>query len=365
LDHDLPPVGRFIEYHDDRLWLLGSRQQGAPDLLAYSLKGFPDIYPPGYNIPQSEWTNAGRGMGLRSIGGVLYVIFENSTFYLAGSRPEDYRLDPITPHFGCVAHESLRGYKDSLVFLSSDGLLRLAGRSQQILYDMPFDLKEEHWQDLASAAAVVVGDQYVLSFPSAEATTLEELQLARTMSFNLVRPGVGLPNVTLDIGSDDGPRKFPLACRYTVDGDEDVLAVGMSYKGADGEGAANMYLDFHWMDLGTPDFVKSLDKIEIDILAHTLYQVKFTVTGDESGTFTKTPVTTRDFPIYDTDEWDDVVSDLYPEMQRFIVELYPDDVLGRAFKLVVEEDVSGPPHTYSRKIIIDKIKFYPFVEKRR
>lgn len=388
IDHDEPPVARYVAVHDDRVWFGGSLGEGAGDLVRYSRRGLPDIVPPGYVIPQSEWVNAGRMTGIKSLAGVLYFTFEKAVFRLEGSRPEDYQLAPISESMGCIAPETLRGWRDALLFLSRRGPAIARGNQTQVIEGpMRYDLEDIHFQDLRNACAAVVRDHYVVSFPSTEAQWTPTVdgaspQMTRVFAVNLTNASVGSIQDHFDIASDDGPYGLPMVARFLVASvgtsttTPRVLGYGRKYFS---EEAANyMDLQFHWTNLEEPS-EKTLDAVEVDLGCYSPKDIEITVfdeggasiTYDGSDTEVEVTPTPPTVATWDTDQWGSDAATLYPEEQIFTMKFPTSDattphLTGRRFRIRIRETTGAAVPVLSRQpVTLYQIRWYYDLINRR
>lgn len=366
LDHDLPPVARMAEVHDNRLWTVGDSAEGLGDIPKYSLVGFPDIFPPFYRIDQAEWVNVGRGTGIRSLSGTLYFFYERGVFRLEGTRPEDYQVTPIVSSFGCVAPNTLRIYRDAFVFLSQVGFVFLQGNSWDVLEtSMPFELIEEHWQDIFWSSACIYKDSYIVSLPSAEPqpASVDASMLYRNYVINLKNGFVGLGQKAFDLAADSGPDGYPLVTRFDESGGQEAMYMLGSGFNPLSDSDPYMVLEFHSVDMDHPEMYKTIDKIEVDLVTHSLSGMVLTVTSEDGTTETVTSVSTIDFPIWDTDLWGASFS--YLEARPLVLEFYPKRMYGRRFTIKLEETAISGSTTFTRDILLDTLKVFYNFRKRR
>lgn len=361
VDHDLPPVCRFFAEHDGRLFALGDVEAGAGDVLRISERGNPNIFPRDFSLTQPELVNAGRGTGLKSIGGILYVLFERAYFRLDGSRIEDYTLVPIATSFGAVAPNTVRVYEDALVMLTQHGITISRGTSwQTISLPIDFDLDEIHWQDIYNASAVIYGDYYILSFPASSDNDAVESRFGRTFVINLANGAIGTAELYFDFATDDGPLDRPLVSRFTSNTDQTVFSVGWPTNKGMSDGASD-YLslavaDFHWSDFGSPQHEKELNRVVLDVVAHGTGGLQLTIT-DEYGTVeTKVFNPTVDVPLWGVNDWSAV--EFYPAETKAKLTFRPKKLAGRRFKYRFEElGAFGSPFG-SLQVRVDGIHSY-------
>lgn len=365
IDHDMPPVGRFVAIHADRLWMVGDKGTGSGDMVSYSLKGLPDIFPPSYRIPQSEWVNAGRCTGLSPLAGVLHFFFERGTFRLEGEDPDSYHLAPIAA-IGCTAPATVRVYNDTFMFLSGKGLTQLRGEEWKVLdVNLDFDLMGEfQWQDPYWACGAIVGDTYILSYSKADgqSTGLTAGANNRTFSINLKNGGVGLPGTPFDMASSDGPNGFPLITRFHELNANMVYSLGRMHKHDDNIVSHTMKLMFHPFNLGTPDQKKQLDTLEIDLVGHTLSDY-LVIVADDQGREQSFDVSGTDLAQWAlTPEWS--TTETYPRRTLFTISVSPAKAIGRRFWLYIQEQA---PASFmpSRETEIVRLKFFANFIKRR
>jgi hypothetical protein len=368
LDNGQPPVGRFVEVHNDTLWILGNLGEGAGDTCAYSLKGAPDIFPFGYIIPQTEWANAGKATGLRSLGGTLYFFFERAIFKLVGDNADSYGITPITTTFGCIAPDTLRVYEDQFIFLSKPGLMGLRGGSYtHIRTALDAEMKDWPWQSFENAAAVVVGDQYFISMPGVyyRTSSTKPSAMRRPFIINLKNQLCGIPGFSFDIGSNDGPNDYPIVTQYieTGGGGASVYAVGPFYKNLAAVDTDATVLEFNWEDLGTPDQEKVVQKVEMDIITHSRTNFRVTLLGEDEQTETYTPVTNRTYIAWNLENWSSDAAELYNVSEAITVQAFFKAITGRRFQLTLQLLNLSPYDT--RELIISAVKFYYSFRKRR
>ena len=90
--------------------------------LVYSAIGLPDAWPAGNTIPVS-----GDITGLYAVSDGLVIFTKSKTHLLLGSSPETFHLITLSPEHGCLDHLSLAYVRNSLMWISAQGLALLVG----------------------------------------------------------------------------------------------------------------------------------------------------------------------------------------------------------------------------------------------
>lgn len=362
-DNDLPPVARFSTVHGDRLWLLGDLGEGAGDVASYSLPRAPDIFPALNRIPQTEWANAGKATGLESHAGTLYFFFERAIFRLVGEHP-NYGITPVTTTFGLIAPHTLRIYEDQFIFLAKPGLMGLRGQAYTHLRSaVSNEMHDWPFQDFKHCAAVVVGDQYVLSMPGIEKSVNHDpSEMTRSFVVNLKNMMTGIPGFQFDIGSNDGPNDNPVVANYKETGgaESGVCSVGPFFKYLSGGNITAFNLDFNWLDLGHPDQEKQINKVEVTIVGHSTRNFRITLEDERGDSESFLPFTDYDYPRWNFDNFE--TTEYYVEPVPYTFEVFPKALNGRRFHLSLQYSFGNYD---TRDIIIDKIAFYWRFGKRR
>lgn len=364
LDNDVPPTSRLVEVYEDRAWYVGS--VGEQDVLAYSLKGFPDIVPPSYYINQLQWVGGGEVTNMRANLGTLFLFLEEAVYAVGGNRPETYRLIPVNLQTGCIAQNTLRFYRGSAIFLSRGGISILTGSQvQTIALPFEYDLSELGSQIVGDSCAAIVDGYYWLSIPGLDEAH-DGAALTKTVILNLNNFGVGLSDVNFDYASDTGPFGYPLITKFALNLDpEGVYVLGQDLRrGNQLHYQRSIDWRFHWMDLGSPQVPKSLDKVELDFVAHTVDHLRITIRDENSKETTRPVASSRQYPVVGTATW--TTSDDFPEATTHTIEIPCSNLSSsRRFWVQIVEAAIESELPKGGTIELTEVRFYYQEEARR
>lgn len=122
-----PPKGRFIEFFNDRIWIVN---EDDPSSIKCSALGLVENYT-NVGISGAQSFEIGAEItGIRAHKDRLFIFTKSSTHYIQPGSPNtdisQYELKIFNPKVGCVSAYSIQAVLDDLIFLSSYGLTSLA-----------------------------------------------------------------------------------------------------------------------------------------------------------------------------------------------------------------------------------------------
>ena len=125
MDTGLPSNFRLLCTFEDRMFGVGG--YGNPNRVACSKAGFPDVWPPVYEL--NMLGNLGSRMitRLMVVNGNLYFFLDEGILRVVGGTPENFQFIQVSDFVGCIAPRSMFPWQDGVVFLSKDGLYLFNG----------------------------------------------------------------------------------------------------------------------------------------------------------------------------------------------------------------------------------------------
>jgi hypothetical protein len=197
-DVGLPSRFRLLQAFEDRLFAIGGF--GRENRCACSQSGYPDQWPPLFEIPLHLVLGSDRVTRLAVINGSLYAFATAMILRLYGSSPENYRFSVVSNFVGCEAPRTLFPWQDGVVFKSRDGLYFFNGTNLRKItgfLDEELLRKTQGTLDWAFACGAVNGDQYLLSVRCDDqekelATAVAGTDTNRTFWINMITGKVGL-----------------------------------------------------------------------------------------------------------------------------------------------------------------------------
>jgi hypothetical protein len=261
-DNEIPSNFRIICSHANRMFAVGGYE--SYNRISCSKLGKPEIWPPQYELPVVDSFRSDNVTLLKVIGPHLYVFMENHILRLIGSSPEDYSFEVISNSIGCIAPRTYMSWNDGAVFLSKDGLYHFNGSTLSKLSSPIYALfnnQDFGLNHIKYSCGALFGNTYLLSVvDSSIGTVVTGTYPTRVYSCNLVNGKWGVK----------GDGAFFLSTQ--MGGDKSIIYTHDTY----GQGiriVSDWYLEDHQkkstvfnlgnMDLGYPDQVKVIEKIEL------------------------------------------------------------------------------------------------------
>jgi hypothetical protein len=243
--------------------------------------GLPDVWPPNYEIATLD---AGRGQDITQmleINSSLYFFFQDRIMRLVGSSPEDFRLEVVSNHVGCLSPRTLIPWEDGAVFLARTGLFFFNGSGLSRLSQPLFRLFErESFGDKSSSTicGAIANGFYYLSYSESESVSPTDTLNNRVLVCNLRNGRWGVRNVGAFDFSCQYKTNLALTGTYSVNGYGKLFLLSdfplQDYLHV----APNIQLGTH--DFGYPDQVKILERVEVWYDALDEQSVLFTATSD-------------------------------------------------------------------------------------
>jgi hypothetical protein len=161
-----PPMARLLCGFGDRMFGVGG--YGNHNRLACSRSGFPDMWPPQYELTGFSYNSAGDYVTqVKEINSSLYLFLKHRIVRMYGSSPENYGFEIVSNYIGCIAPKTMFPWQDGYVFLSSSGLYYFDGTTPKRLTDPVqgiFNRTSVGSMGLETACGAVAGDTYYLSY---------------------------------------------------------------------------------------------------------------------------------------------------------------------------------------------------------
>jgi len=156
---------RILCSYENRMFGIGG--YGNRNRIACSKAGFPDVWPPTYELGLSSDLGSRTITGLCVINGSLYLFLDFGILRLYGSSPDNFGFQVISESIGCIAPSTLFPFHDGRAFLSNDGLFHFNGSNLQrlgspALRDMIGGTRGA--TNLSKACLAANGDQVFLSY---------------------------------------------------------------------------------------------------------------------------------------------------------------------------------------------------------
>jgi len=126
-----PSSFRFICTHEERMFAVGG--YGGRNRVSCSRAGFPDVWPPQYELGLQKNLGSKTITGMHVINGTLYLFLDSGILRLCGSTPENYAFQVVSDSVGLIAPRTLFPYQDGVIGLSKHGLFYFNGQSMRIL----------------------------------------------------------------------------------------------------------------------------------------------------------------------------------------------------------------------------------------
>lgn len=120
--------------------------------LRYTLIGSPDYWSSLNTIPI-----AGDITGLVAIPDGIVIFINSKAYLLLGTSSDNFRIILLNPEHGCISHNSIKVCKNSLLWVSADGICTLSGSSITVLTKDKLNRKT-----FSVINAVVYSEQYML-----------------------------------------------------------------------------------------------------------------------------------------------------------------------------------------------------------
>lgn len=121
-----PPAGKYCRYYLGRLWVAGVA--ATPHRLYYSQAFDPEQWVTGAGYLEID-PDDGDPKGITAIfpgfQGELYIAKWNKLYKITGSTPALFQIKPVSMQIGCVAHNSIAGMQDDIIFASERGIMSL------------------------------------------------------------------------------------------------------------------------------------------------------------------------------------------------------------------------------------------------
>ena len=193
-DTGLPSNFRLLATFQERLFGVGG--YGRPNRVACSKAGYPDVWPPTFEIPLGSDLGTRMITQLRMVNGDFYLFLDRGILRLVGSSPENYTFRMHNDFVGCIAPRTLFPWQDGVVFLSRDGLYFFNGTELR-----PLGLTGPGWEALGVlpwrlACGAVSHDRYYLSYRDDTSAKWED---------EVLNPVAGtVPNRTLVVNMRNG-----------------------------------------------------------------------------------------------------------------------------------------------------------------
>lgn len=158
----LDALGDILDAYNNQAPLIGLRYiieaygimfAAIGSTLYYTETGYPDYWATLNTVPIS-----GDITGLVAIPDGI-VIFTNSKAYmLLGTDPSTFRIILLNPEHGCIAHNSIKVVKNTLLWASADGVCGLSGNSISVVTKDKLDRVT-----LNAVSGTVFNEQYMLT----------------------------------------------------------------------------------------------------------------------------------------------------------------------------------------------------------
>lgn len=118
-----PPVARLGVTYQDRLFTVGSMDEGMRNLIRFSERHRPLSFPEDWYIYAPNLLTDDEIVRAVVVRGNLYFLTRRSVLQLVGNTPADYSLVPVSTSVGIVAPRTLAHWRDGVIFLSADGVV--------------------------------------------------------------------------------------------------------------------------------------------------------------------------------------------------------------------------------------------------
>ena len=305
-------IGKHLCVHGDRL-CMGGIYDGTdtfPKRVRWSRVGHPDVW----NAQSYADAPAEHGeiMGLRVIGGSLYVFYESAIARLTVHSDTEYSFETVTAEAGVRARESLvvgsDGGRECAFFVSPDArIYRFDGfAAQPISHDIETEFQSLDFAGgLGSPIGCWDGESYYVTASTTELAIGS--RLAEEYRYN-TRVQKQSPGMSYATGTwwrqrygwgDDGPYRY---ARFNGGSDDGLVVFGRylsttlckANTGNDDDGTdINAYFQTAYLDCGTPD-IKQFKHIKIVAECDTALTVTWETDGhdgtwgSQSGTFNLT-----------------------------------------------------------------------------
>ena len=123
------------------------------NLLYYTIAGSPDYWP-STNFIQI----AGDITGLFAIPAGVAIFINSKVYLLVGTNATTFRLTLLNPEQGCLNHNTIKVGKNTLMWVSADGICTLSGSTVRVITKEKLDR-----ETFSTISAVVYNEQYMLT----------------------------------------------------------------------------------------------------------------------------------------------------------------------------------------------------------